>query len=290
MRVSPITPAAALLRKPKPNAYQTLSTLPPPKRPQDRERLQDEVRLHKQGCCRAEDLLRKHVKDADAAAAARLRLEEANRRLLEELRCTRLSYLEAEGTIRQLLHEIVEVKESARAQQQQQQQHAGVLGVGAPALSGPLPTVGSSGALAAAAAAGGYAVGGVPGRTGTPPLSGLGAVGINGGGNGNTGRPRRGDLVRQVAALQAVAHAASGAQVQLQQQVEDLAAEKERVEGNERLVSRQTEALLVERRRLMGALAAEKDAVREMEAGIGNMAHQVGALDRVGFLGGGEGL
>jgi hypothetical protein len=54
--------------------------------PQDRERLQDEVRLHKQGCVRAEDQVRKHVRDAEGAAAARLRLEDANRRLLEELR------------------------------------------------------------------------------------------------------------------------------------------------------------------------------------------------------------
>jgi hypothetical protein len=36
---------------------------------------------------RAEDQVRKHVRDAEGAAAARLRLEDANRRLLEELRC-----------------------------------------------------------------------------------------------------------------------------------------------------------------------------------------------------------
>jgi hypothetical protein len=164
-------------------------------------------------------------------------------------RLTRLSYLEAEGTIRQLLREITQIKAQGAARSQQQPAAAAVAAAaaaaGAASNSGPLPALpaGTSAAL--------------------PPSGGGG------------GRPRRGDLVRQVAALQAVAAAASGARAALQTQVEELAAEKERVEGNERLVSETAATLLAERRRLMEALAAEKDAVREMEAGITSMAHQV---------------
>ncbi|GBF96813.1 hypothetical protein Rsub_09669 [Raphidocelis subcapitata] len=201
---------------------------------QDRERLQDEVRLHKQGCSRAEDLLRRGTKDAEAAAAAKARLEETNRRLLEELRLTRVAYLEAEGTIRQLLVEITQVKGRAAA---------------APGSSAPASGAGAPAAGAAPAAAGAA--------------------------TSNGGRPRRGDLVRQLAALQAVAQSASAAHTAVQAQLEEVAAEKERAEGNERLVTQTAASLLEERSRLLNALAAEKDAVREMEVGIMGLANQL---------------
>jgi hypothetical protein len=209
------------------------------------------------------------VRRADRGAPARARAD-SPRALPSPLppsphqnRLTRLSYLEAEGTIRQLLREITQIKGAARALEQSQ---------APPAAAAAAAAAAAVAAGAAAAAAAGSGAGANSGPLPAPPTAAAVAAAAPTG-----GRPRRGDLVRQVAALQAVAAAASGAQAALQSQVEELAAEKERVEGNERLVSETAATLLAERRRLMDALAAEKDAVREMEAGITSMAHQVGA-------------
>ncbi|KIY98326.1 hypothetical protein MNEG_9635 [Monoraphidium neglectum] len=53
---------------------------------EEARRLADECRLHKQGCTRAEDLVRRMSRDGEGAAATKVRLEDHNRRLLEELR------------------------------------------------------------------------------------------------------------------------------------------------------------------------------------------------------------
>ena len=189
---------------------------------------------------------------------------------------TRAAYWEMRAANQRLVAEAMALKGAAARSQQQRQQEA--------AVSGPLPDLGAGSLLCGADAGAAVvptsphaaaAAAAAPGSSG-----GAGSSGGNGAGTSGTGRPRRGDLVRQVAQLRALAASAAEGQQQLRARAAALAAEKEAAEGSERLVSAQTAALLAERARLLEEVAAGRDAVRAVEAVAGRMAHQLSlALD-----------